>query len=86
MNDLAFRNRVKVACLKYADSILGEPPNTPGHAARYQWATIAQRQPDSTAVTITPPTVMDAAVQEAGAEISDELLQGAVESVINKRI
>lgn len=84
MQDIVFRNRVKVACLKFADYIMAEAQNTPAHNTRMRWATDATRQPDLTAQQIQPPTVMDGAVQAAGAEITDAALQSSVETVVNK--
>jgi hypothetical protein len=84
MTDLAFRGRVKVSCLKYADSILGEATTTPAHNTRQRWAQTCFQQPDQVAAQVQPPVVMDPAVQEAGAEIEDVALQGSVETVINK--
>ncbi len=86
MNDLDFRGRIKVASLKYADSIIGEPQSTPAHNTRLRWATQAFQQPDMTAAQLQPPVVMDAAVQEAGAAITDAALQGSVEAVVNKML
>ena len=82
--DPEFRGRVKVACLKYADSIMIEPSSTSAHNARVRWATSAMTQPDMVAIQIQPPTVMDPAVQAAGAAIEDIALQGSVEAVVNK--
>lgn len=84
MQDAAFRGRIKVAALKYADSILGEPTDTPAHNTRLRWANQCEQTPDMTANNLQPPVVMDAAVQEAGAEIDDAALQGSVEAVVNK--
>jgi hypothetical protein len=86
MIDQEFRGRVKVACLKYADSILNEPIATAGHNTRVRWAQQCQQQPDMTASNVQPATVMDSAVQEAGAEITDAALQGSVEAVVNKML
>jgi hypothetical protein len=79
-----FRGRVKIACLKYADSIMIEPSSTSAHNARVRWATSAMTQPEMIAMQIQPPTVMDPAVQAAGAAIEDIALQGSVEAVVNK--
>jgi hypothetical protein len=85
-----FGGRVQVALLKYADSIKGEDPTTPAHNTRYKWADRAQLNPAQTAREIQPPTVMDAAVQEAGVDedgkalIADDALQGSVEATVNK--
>lgn len=84
MTDIEFRGRVKVACLKYADSILNEPNTIPAHNTRLRWAQQCGQQPDMTAQQIQPMVVMDPAVQEDGADITDIALQGAVESVVNK--
>lgn len=86
MTDLDFRGRVKVAALKYADSIMGEPTDTPAHNTRLRWAAQCEQQPDMTAMQLQPPTVMDAAVQLAGAGIADAALQGSVEAVVNKML
>jgi hypothetical protein len=84
MTDIAFRGRVKVSCLKYADSILVEATTVPAHNTRLRWAQNCFQQPDQVAAQVQPPTVMDAAVQSAGAEIDDAALQASVETVINK--
>lgn len=84
MNDMAFRGRVKVGCLKYADYIFNEANTTPAHNTRMRWATTTVQSPDVVAAGIQPPVVMDSAVQEAGAEITDAALQSSIETVINK--
>jgi len=84
MTDFVFKGRVKVACLKYANSIFIEADSTPAHNTRVRWATSAFQNPDGTAQQIQPPTVMDPAVQELGSAITDENLQPAVEGVVNK--
>lgn len=86
MQDLEFRGRVKVACLKYADSIMIEASSVPAHNSRLRWAQNTFMQPDLVAMQVQPPTVMDAAVQAAGAAVTDAALQGAVETVVNKTI
>jgi|SRR5215471_16275914 len=83
MNDLTFRGRVKVASLKYAQSIQNEPSNTVAHNARLRWSQSCIQNPDSMAGTVTPPAVMDPAVQIAGSAIADDQLQAAVEGVVN---
>lgn len=85
-NDLEFRGRVKIACLKYADHIHNEAPGTAGHTSRLRWAQSTYQQPEIVASQIQPPTVMDPAVQDAGAAISDVALQSAVEGVVNKML
>ena len=86
MADFAFRNRVKVAGLKYADSVMNEATTVPAHNARVRWATQMYQQPDQQAMLLQPPTVMDPAVQADGAAVTDSQLQAAVEGVINKLI
>lgn len=89
-----FRGRVKVACLKYADSILNEASTTPAHSARLRWANRTFENPEIVAGQVQPPTVEDSAVQAAGltttapvtSAIDDAGLQGAVESVVNKTL
>jgi len=84
MNDFTFLGRIKVAALKYAGSIMIEPTNTPAHNTRERWAMETYRNPQAVASQLQPPTVMDPAVQENGALITDLALQGAVEGVVNK--
>ena len=84
MTDITFRGRIKVACLKFASSIMIEATSVPAHNTRLRWAQQTYQQPDQVAQTTQPPTVMDPAVQSAGAEITDLALQGAVEGVVNK--
>ena len=86
MTDSDFRGRVKVACLKFADSISNEDPVVPAHNARLRWANMAMTNPDMVATQTQPPTVMDSAVQAEGAAVTDDALQGAVETVVNKLI
>src|SRR5262245_56234889 len=84
MKDNAFVDRVKVACLKYADFIMGEASTVPAHSARLRWAQMVNTNPDTAAQMITPETVMDPAVQGAGSAIDDPGLQSAVENAVNK--
>jgi hypothetical protein len=86
MKDPTFRGRVKVACLKYADSIQNEASTVPAHNARLRWANGCWTNPDGTAAQTQPPTVMDPAVQAEGAAIADAALQGSVETVVNKML
>lgn len=83
MNDVEFRGRIKVACLRYATYIYNEPVSTPGHGARLRWAQGAMENPEGASARIQPPVVMDPAVQAEGPAISDEVLQTAVENTIN---
>lgn len=84
MNDMDFRGRVKVACLKFATAIMDESGEVPAHNTRMRWAQACYLSPDQTASQVTPPTVMDSAVQTDGADISDDALQGSVEAVVRK--
>jgi len=86
MTDGEFHGRVKVACLKFADSIIGEATTTAAHNTRLRWANNCFQQPDVTASQVQPPTVMDTAVQNAGADITDTALQGSVEAVVGKML
>jgi hypothetical protein len=84
MVDIEFRGRIKVGCLTFANYIVGEDPATPAHSTRVKWAQQTMLSPDLTASQIQPTVVMDAAVQEAGADITDAALQEAVETSVNK--
>lgn len=86
MTNQAFRGRVKVACLNYADSILVQVAEVSGRTAQVRWATQTFAQPDVAAQQAQPPTVMDPAVQADGASISDDLLQAAVQATVNKML
>jgi len=83
MTNQAFIGRVKVSVLHFANYILNEPTATPAHNTRYKWAQYAIVNADAVATQVTPPTVMDAAVQSAGSMIDDASLQTAVENTIN---
>ena len=84
MNDMSFRGRVKVALLKYADTIFLEPNTVAAHNTRVKWASTTEQQPDQVAATYTPPVVMDPAVQTDGSTISDAALQGSVQAVVDR--
>lgn len=86
MTDAAFRGKVKVACLKYADSILIQDVAVASHTSLVKWAQQCFQMPDSVAQQIQPPVVMDPAVQLAGADVGDTALQAAVEGVVNKSL
>lgn len=93
MNNAPFRGRIKVACLKFADYIMGEAANTPAHSTRIKWAQQAYAQPEASAAQITPGVVMDPAVQAAAIDsadgdstLDDAGLQSAVENTINKML
>jgi hypothetical protein len=80
----AFRDRIKVACLKYATYIFDETASTPAHSTRIRWAQQTTAVPDATVTTITPTVCMDAKVQEDGDAITDAELQTSVETSVNK--
>lgn len=86
MNDMVFRGRVKVGCITYARYITDEPANTPAHSTRIRWAQQTMSMPDASAGQVTPTVVMDSAVQDVGAAITDEALQSAVENSVNKML
>jgi len=84
MSDPAFRGRVQVAVLKFADSIMIEASSVPAHNTRERWAINTMQNPQMVAMQIQPPTVMDPAVQQDGAAVTDAGLQAAVEGVVQK--
>ena len=84
--DLVFRGRVKMSCIKYADFIQIEAVTTPAHNTRFKWAQNTKTQPDLVAMQVHPIVVMDAAVQAAGAQISDAAWQAAVETTVDKML
>jgi hypothetical protein len=86
MTDMAFRGRVKVAVLRFAAYIADEGPGTPAHNTRLRWANTAFQNPDAIAMQAQPITVMDPSVQDQGAAIPDDQLQGAVENALQKML
>jgi hypothetical protein len=84
--DATFRGRVKIACLKFADSIMIEANSVAAHNTRVRWATQAITAPDQVAMQIQSSVVIDPAVEAAGADITDIALQGAVETTVNKML
>jgi hypothetical protein len=84
MQDATFRNRVKVACLTYANYITGEAADVPAHSTRIKWAQQTMIAPEGAVGQVTPTVVMDAAVQEQGGTIDDPGLQSATENAVNK--
>jgi hypothetical protein len=86
MMDMTFRGRIKVACLSFANYIIGEPNSMPAHNTRLAWAKNCYQMPDTVATQVQPPTVMEDSVQAAGSEIDDVALQTAVENAINKML
>jgi hypothetical protein len=84
MADPAFRDRVKVACLKYGTYIMDEAANVPGHSTRIRWAQQTAANPDISVNQVTPTVCMDGQVQTDGADITDAALQTSVEASVNK--
>jgi hypothetical protein len=84
MNDTEFRGRIKVAALRYADSINIQPVPASSHTSLLRWTALVFQSPDSVAQTLQPMVVMDGAVQADGAGIDDADLQLAVETTVNK--
>lgn len=82
MSDFAFRGKIKVACVHFADYIKGEPASTPAHNTRYKWAQGVDGNPDFAAGQIQPAVVNDPNVQAQGDAISDAALQTAVETAV----
>lgn len=86
MNDQTFRGRVLVSCTKFAAYITDEAPSVPAHPTRYKWAQTTLVSPEASVQRVMPTVVWDAAVQQGGAAITDEALQGAVEGAVAKLI
>jgi hypothetical protein len=83
MSNMDFQGRVKVAVLKFASSIMVEDGTVPAHNTRERWAVNAMQNPQMVASQITPGVVMDPAVQQDGAAVTDAALQAATEAVVN---
>jgi hypothetical protein len=92
MQSIPFRGRIKVAGLKYADSIMIEATSVPAHNTRMRWAQATAQSPDQAASQLQPLVTMDAAVQAAGidpdgdSQITDAALQVTVETTVNKML
>lgn len=84
MADGAFGDRVKVACLHFAAYVVDEPSNVAAHSTRVKWGHATLLNPDSAVTQVVPTVVMDAQVQADGSAITDQNLQTAVESAVNK--
>jgi hypothetical protein len=83
MNDFAFRGRIKVACLTFANYILSEATTTVAHNTRVKWANQALNNSDFVAGQVQSPVVMDPQVQADGSAITDAALQESVETTVN---
>jgi hypothetical protein len=86
MRDQAFRGRVTVACAKFASYIADEAPTVPAHPTRYKWSMATLVNPESATAQVIPTVVWDASVQADGAAVTDQALQGAVETAVAKLI
>lgn len=84
MTDSIFRGRIKVSLLRYAQYIVNEPSTVDFHNTRQAWAVDVIKFPDQKATELHPAIVMQDAVIQQGADISDAELQTTVEGVINK--
>jgi hypothetical protein len=83
--DAVFRGRVSVACVHFANYIMDESPGTPAHNTRFKWAQNTLPNPEVAVNQCIATVVNDQAVQAAGGPaITDEALQTAVETSINK--
>jgi hypothetical protein len=83
--NVPFQGRVAVACVHFADYIAGEDPATPAHSTRIKWAQQTLLNPQPVVQACIWTVCNDSAVQDAGgAAITDDALQGAVETSINK--
>ena len=86
MNDMVFRGRIKVACMKFATYIQNEPTTTVAHNTRFKWAQNCVMNPDMQAAQFAPSVVMDPNVQTDGDTITDAALQTAVETAIQAQL
>ena len=84
MQDIPFRNRIKVSAIKYAEFLLIQPVSTEAVNTKRNWARNTQVQPDQTAAALQPTVVMDGQVQLDGAAITDAALQVTVETIIQR--
>ena len=84
--DPEFRDRIKICLLHFSDYIVGEATTTPAHNTRLKFSNDVYQDSDTVAMKLQPSVVMDAKVQEQGAEISDADLQTSVEATVNKRM
>ena len=85
MKDAVFRGRVSVACVNFARYITDEASSTPAHSTRIRWAQQTLQAPETAVNQVIPTVVTDSAVQDAGgATITDQALQSAVETAVNK--
>lgn len=83
--DAAFRGRVQVACVRFADSIQLETQAVPAHTSRLKWAALVVDNPANMALRVQQQVVTDPAVVADGANITDTALQGSVETVVQQK-
>lgn len=84
MSDAVFRGRVNISCVNFARYITDEAANVPAHSTRVKWAQNTLISPEVAVNQVIPTVVTDGAVQTDGATITDEALQAAVETAVNK--
>ena len=84
MTDPTFNGRAKIACLHYASYIAGEDPATPAHTTRLKWSQATVQNAMASVNDVMSVLIMDAKVQDFGADITDADLQEAVETSVNK--
>lgn len=79
-----FTKRIKVALIHAAFGILGEPPGTPQHPRRAQWARLALQENLKIPMRIVViQVVADPTVDGAS---SDAVLQARIDSILNELI
>ena len=86
MNNVAFRGRVKVACLGLARNWIAQPTPGQGMNARIRWAQACVQNPEMTAQNTTPTTVMQDAVQSQGADVDDSTLAFSVGQAVDSML
>jgi hypothetical protein len=82
MQDIEFQGRVKVACLTFANNILGEDPATAAHNTRLKWAQQCMLNPQQAAQQCQHNVVMQPQVQAVGKDVTDADLQIATETAL----
>lgn len=86
MHDPEFNGRTRIACLHYAQFISNEATTVPAHVTRLAWAQKTFDNSENAVNEIMPILIMDPKVQAAGTAITDEDLQSALETSVNKTI
>lgn len=80
INDSAFRGRVKVAALLYAQYLTLHPGNS---NSMMNWVFQTLKSPDASTAMLVPSVVINPNVQSAGKDVTDADLQSAVQTVAN---